>query len=52
MTGAQKEAMLATLAMVREKWGSMEAYAKDFVGVDEATLQKLRAGLTVDAHAS
>lgn len=50
MTGAQKEAMLATLTMIRERWGSVESYVKEVVGVDQNVLDKLRATLVVEAQ--
>lgn len=42
MTGSKKESMLGTLKFVVQKYGSVERYAKEYCGVDDAVLSKLR----------
>jgi protein tyrosine/serine phosphatase len=43
MTGSKKESMLGTLKFVEQKYGSVEAYAKDYCGLTDEELVKLRA---------
>ena len=42
MTGSRKESMVATLAFVKERWGSMDAYVRDVCGVSDDTVEALR----------
>lgn len=49
MVGARKDAMLATLAMIREKYGSVEGYVVDHCRVAPAAVDQIRRNLIVDA---
>lgn len=40
--------MLQTLAMIREKYGSVESYVVDHVGVPPASVERIRKNLVVD----
>lgn len=40
--------MLGTLAMIRETYGSVEAYVTDHLGVSQASIDQLRKNLVVD----
>lgn len=49
MVGARKDSMLATLAMIREKYGSVERYVVDQCRVTPAAVDRIRNNLVVDA---
>jgi hypothetical protein len=40
--------MLGTLAFIREKYGSVESYVVDHLGVPQAKVEQLRRNLIVD----
>jgi protein tyrosine/serine phosphatase len=48
MVGARKESMVATLAMIREKYGSVERYVVDQCRVTPAAVDQIRKNLVVD----
>ncbi|KAK3311521.1 protein-tyrosine phosphatase-like protein [Chaetomium strumarium] len=48
MVGAQKENMLLTLKLIREKYGSVETYVVDHLGVSQASVEQIRKNLIVD----
>ncbi|KAK0655123.1 protein-tyrosine phosphatase-like protein [Cercophora newfieldiana] len=48
MVSASKETMMGTLAMVREKYGSVERYVVDQCRVSPETIQQLRKNLIVN----
>ncbi|KAL2255637.1 hypothetical protein VTK26DRAFT_2972 [Humicola hyalothermophila] len=48
MVGARKENMLGTLIMIREKYGSVERYVTDHLGVSPAKIEQIRRNLIVD----
>lgn len=50
MFGARKDSMLATLAMVREEYGSVEGYVVDQCRVTPAAVEQIRKNLVVDAE--
>ncbi|TLD21918.1 hypothetical protein PspLS_08009 [Pyricularia sp. CBS 133598] len=52
MVSARKEAMRATLTMLRAKYGSVERYATDSCGMSAEALQRLRKNILVDAGSS
>jgi len=52
MVGAKKEAMAATLEMLRKRWGSPEQYVKEVAGVDDELIIAVRSKLLVPATAS
>ena len=47
MVGARKDSMLATLAMIREKYGSVETYVVDQCRVTPAAVDQIRNNLVV-----
>lgn len=49
MVSAGRESMLATLAMIREKYGSVEGYVVDECRVTPAAVEQIRKNLVVDA---
>ena len=49
MIAARKESMLATLKMVRERWGGMEGYVKEVAGVDDEVVAVVRRNCLVSA---
>ncbi len=48
MVGASKDNMLGTLAMVRERYGSVQRYVVEHLGVSPASIEQLRRNLVVD----
>ncbi|OIW30671.1 hypothetical protein CONLIGDRAFT_287682 [Coniochaeta ligniaria NRRL 30616] len=48
MVGASKDSMLATLAMIREEYGSVEGYVVDRCRVTPAAVDQIRKNLVVD----
>lgn len=40
--------MLQTLAMIRDKYGSVESYVVNHLGVSPASVERIRANLVVD----
>ncbi|KAH6630096.1 protein-tyrosine phosphatase-like protein [Chaetomium sp. MPI-SDFR-AT-0129] len=48
MVGASKENMLLTLSLIREKYGSVEAYVVNHLGVPQASVDRVREYLVVD----
>lgn len=49
MVGARKESMLGTLALIRQKYGSIEGYIVDQCRLTPATIEQIRQNLVVDA---
>lgn len=49
MVSARKEAMRATLTMMRAKYGSVERYATECCGLTPESLERLRRNMLVDA---
>jgi hypothetical protein len=49
MVGARRESMLATLAMIREKYGSVESYVIDHCRISPAAVDQIRKNLIVEA---
>jgi protein tyrosine/serine phosphatase len=47
MIAARKESMLATLEMVRERWGGMEGYVKEVARVDDEVVARVRRNCLV-----
>ncbi len=47
MVTARKENMLATLEMVKERWGGMEGYVKEVAGVDDEVIAGVRRNCLV-----
>ncbi|KAK0725765.1 protein-tyrosine phosphatase-like protein [Lasiosphaeris hirsuta] len=52
MVQSRKENMLATLGMVREKYGSVESYVVDHCRVSRDTVEQLRRNLIVNIDAN
>ncbi|KAH8838444.1 hypothetical protein MCOR27_006650 [Pyricularia oryzae] len=52
MVSARKEAMRATLTMLRAKYGSVERYATEVCGMSAEALQRLRKNILVEAGSS
>jgi len=52
MVSARKEAMVATLELLRRRWGSPEQYAKEVAGVDDALIAAVRSKVLIPATAS
>jgi len=50
MITARKENMLATLEMVRKRWGGMEGYVKEVAGVNDEVVAKLRTNCLVSVE--
>jgi protein tyrosine/serine phosphatase len=50
MVAARKENMLATLEMVRERWGGMEEYVKEVAGVDDEVIAGVRKNCLVSVE--
>ncbi|GAB1312382.1 Protein-tyrosine phosphatase-like protein (Fragment) [Madurella fahalii] len=48
MVSARKENMLQTLAMIREKYGSVESYVVNHIGLSPAGVEQIRKNLVVD----
>ncbi|SPQ19787.1 9dc0d81b-3e68-439f-8368-0a0289b1c206 [Thermothielavioides terrestris] len=48
MVGARKENMLETLALIRERYGSVEGYVIDHLGLSPASVEQIRKNLVVD----
>jgi hypothetical protein len=48
--GSSKEYMLGTLEMLREKYGSVEAYVTGECRVEREVIERLRKNLIVDAE--
>ncbi|KAJ4298415.1 hypothetical protein N0V88_003445 [Collariella sp. IMI 366227] len=48
MVSARKENMLGTLALIHEKYGSVEKYVVDHLGVSPASVDQIRRNLIVD----
>ncbi|KAH6855326.1 protein-tyrosine phosphatase-like protein [Chaetomium sp. MPI-CAGE-AT-0009] len=48
MVSARRENMLGTLAMIREKYGSVESYVVNHLGVSPASVEQIRRNLVVD----
>lgn len=51
MLSARFESMLATLEMIREKFGGTEKYLIDVVGLTEKEIKQIRDNLVVDEPA-
>ncbi|KAB5559774.1 tyrosine phosphatase [Coniochaeta sp. 2T2.1] len=47
MTGARKDSMLATLTMIREKYGSVESYVMEQCRVTRPSVEQIRRNLVV-----
>lgn len=50
MVAARKENMIATLGMVRERWGGMERYVKEVAGVDDEVIAAVRRNCLVSVE--
>ncbi|KAK4248695.1 protein-tyrosine phosphatase-like protein [Corynascus novoguineensis] len=48
MVGAQKENMLGTLALIRERYGSAESYVVNHLGMSQASVERIRQNLVVN----
>ncbi|KAL2183544.1 hypothetical protein L209DRAFT_563763 [Thermothelomyces heterothallicus CBS 203.75] len=48
MVGARKEYMLGTLALIRERYGSVEKYVVDHLSVSRTSVERIRQNLVVD----
>jgi len=48
MVSARKENMLGTLAFIRERYGSVESYVVDHLGVSPVAVERIREKLVVD----
>jgi hypothetical protein len=44
----RKENMLETLALIRERYGSVEGYVIDHLGLSPASVEQIRKNLVVD----
>lgn len=49
MVGARKESMLGTLALIRQKYGSVEGYVVNKCGLKPEDVQRIRQNLVVGA---
>jgi hypothetical protein len=49
MVGARKESMLGTLALIRQKYGSVEGYVVDKCRLKPDAVEQIRRNLVVDA---
>jgi len=52
MVSARKEAMVATLELLRRRWGSAEQYVKEVAGVDDDLIAAVRSKVLIPATAS
>jgi protein tyrosine/serine phosphatase len=50
MTGSRKESMVATLAFVEERWGSVEAYVRDVCGCGQEVIDGIRRRFVVEGE--
>ncbi|EGS22665.1 uncharacterized protein CTHT_0011380 [Thermochaetoides thermophila DSM 1495] len=52
MVSARKENMLLTLRMIREKYGSVEKYVTEHLGISRESVEQIRRNLIVDVEES
>lgn len=50
MVSSRRESMMATLAMVRERWGGVEAFVRGQIGLREEEVEAIRKNLVVDVQ--
>ncbi|KFA47543.1 hypothetical protein S40293_02174 [Stachybotrys chartarum IBT 40293] len=49
MLGARPESMLATLGLIRDEYGSVEAYVRTECGLSDEEIERIRSNMVVDA---